>query len=73
MPGVSLSRLLGPEDTSVTNVPCDKFIEAGKHIINDIDTDFFKGNKNYEKNRNNQVKGIGSASGVGAILNKEVP
>lgn len=73
MPSMSLPQLLGTEDTSVTNVPCDKFIEAGEHIVNHTDTDFFKGDKYYGKNRNNQVKGIGSASGVAAILHKAVP
>lgn len=73
MPSMSLPWLLGTEDTSVTNIPCDKFIEAGEHVINDVNIDFFKGNKYYGKNRKNQLEGIGSASGVAAILNKAVP
>lgn len=73
MSGMSLPRLLGTEDTSVTDVPCDKFIEAGEYIINDVNIDFVKGNKYYGKNRKKQLEGIGSASGVAAILNKQVP
>lgn len=61
------------EETSVTKIACDKFIEAREHIINNVDTDFFKGDKYYEKkNKDNKVTGIGSASGVAAILHRAV-
>lgn len=73
MQGMSLPRLLGTEDTSVTDIPCDKFIEAGEHVINDVNIDFFIGNKYYGKNRKHLLEGIGSASGVAQILNKAVP